>query len=30
MEKVKKFMKECKYTEDELRRNLDGELYCKD
>jgi 5'-3' exoribonuclease 2 len=29
MEKVKKFMKECKYTEDELRRNLDGELFCE-
>jgi 5'-3' exonuclease len=27
MEKVKKFMKECKYTEDELRRNLDGNLF---
>ena len=29
MEKVNKFMKECKYTEDELRRNLDGELFCE-
>ena len=27
MDKVKKFMKECKYTEDELRRNLEGTLF---
>jgi len=27
MDKVKKFMKECKYTEDELRRNLTGDLF---
>ena len=27
MDKVKKFMKECKFTEDELRRNLSGELF---
>ena len=29
IDKVKKFMKECKYTEDELRRNLNGELFCQ-
>jgi len=27
MDKVKKFMKECKYSEDELRRNLAGENF---
>jgi 5'-3' exonuclease len=27
MDKVKKFMKECKFTEDELRRNLPGEVF---
>jgi len=29
LDKVKKFMKECKYTEDELRRNLEGDLFIK-
>jgi 5'-3' exonuclease len=27
MDKVKKFMKECKYSEDELRRNISGNLF---
>lgn len=27
MDKIKKFMKECKFTEDELRRNLVGDLF---
>jgi len=27
MDKVKKFMKECKFTEDELRRNNTGEIF---
>jgi 5'-3' exoribonuclease 2 len=27
MDKVKKFMKECKFSEDELRRNLNGDLF---
>ena len=27
MDKVKKFMKECKYSEDELRRNITGNLF---
>ena len=30
IDKVKKFMKECKYSEDELRRNLVGDLFTKE
>lgn len=30
IEKVKKFMKECKFTEDELRRNLEGKLFIRE
>ena len=30
IEKVKKFMKECKFTEDELRRNLEGILFIRE
>ena len=30
MDKVKKFIKECKFSEDELRRNLVGELFIMD
>ena len=29
-DKVKKFIKECKFTEDELRRNIAGDLFIVD